>query len=81
MSIFRGRYEEALDSYRKVSELSGTPFESNPFVQVVYFLLGDKDKGKELIDSTLEHKDEIESSYKQIAILYAYLGDKDKAFE
>jgi serine/threonine-protein kinase len=81
-----GNYKEAIKAYKKRIELDYEPNELAPthiFLGAAYALDGNREKALEILRK-LEEKDRTKEgyiSYTEFAVIYAALGDKDKAFQ
>ncbi len=76
----KGMYEEAIDSFQKAREIPGYTGQPSG-LGYIYAISGERDKAEQILHALIKQKKEEFISSGRIAIIYAGLGETDKAFE
>jgi serine/threonine-protein kinase len=79
--VEKSQFEEAIDECEKAYALSGGSTYAKSFLGYVYAISGNNKRGKEVIDELIELSKRKYVSPTEIASIYIWLDEKDKAFE
>ena len=79
--VEKSQFEEAIDECEKAYALSGGSTYAKSFLGYVYAISGNNKRGKEVVDELIELSKRKYVSPTEIASIYIWLDEKDKAFE
>jgi serine/threonine protein kinase len=79
--VEKSQFEEAIDECEKAYTLSGGSTYAKSFLGYVYAISGNKKRGQKVVDELIELSKRKYVSPTEIASIYIWLDEKDKAFE
>jgi TolB-like protein/Tfp pilus assembly protein PilF len=79
--LMQGQYADALVDFRRAGDLAKTPAEESLSIALVYARWGKKDEAKTILRRYQERRTATTGSPWDLGLVYAALGDNNRAFE